>query len=191
VVVNRTVSGQKAGRADTKPTRAVDRRGDFGIGMSAGSYMSGYDGGGGYGDMGLGLTARFRPVESVGLEVAYSHSSQSWDDGTERINNPLQASVNLYAFPWTRVSPYATVGLTWNNRQINDTYYDESTGEFNVAQISDTQFGPHAGLGMEFALGDSAALNFEGRYVNYLDREEGDLSSGDAVQGTMGLSFYF
>lgn len=191
VVVNRTASGSNAGRADT-PTRAVNRAGDFGIGMRAGSYMSGYEGdSGGYGDMGLGLTARFRPVESVGLEVSYGHHSQSWEDGSERINNPLQASVNLYAFPWTRVSPYATVGLTWNQRQINDEYYDEVTQDYTVVSSEDTLFGPHAGLGLELALGDSAALNFEGRYVSYLNMAEDDLSAPNAVQGNMGLTFYF
>lgn len=191
VVVNRTVTGAKAGRHDTKPTRAVNRNGDFGIGLSAGSYMTGYENGGGYGDMGLGLTARFRPVEAIGLEVSYAHHSQSWDDGSERINNPLQTSVNVYAFPWTRVSPYATVGLTWNNRQINDDYYDDDSMEYTVVSQQDTLFGPHAGLGMEFAIGDSAALNFEGRYVSYLNMDDADISAPNAVQGTMGLSFYF
>lgn len=191
VVVNRTVTGNKAGRHDTKPTRAVNRNGDFGIGMRAGSYMTGYENGGGYGDMGLGLTARFRPVESIGLEVSYDHHSQSWDDGSERINNPLQASVNVYAFPWTRVSPYMTAGLTWNNRQINDDYYDDASMEYTVVSQQDTLFGPHAGLGMEFAIGDSAALNFEGRYISYLNQDDTDISAPNAVQGTMGLSFYF
>lgn len=191
VVVNRTISGAKAGRHDTAPTRAVDRNGDIGFGLRAGTYATGYEGGGGYSDLGLGLTARFRPVEAVGLELAYETHSQNFEDDSSRLNNPLQASVQLYAFPWTRVSPYATVGLTWNSREINDEYFDNVAYTYRTASTTETLFGPHAGLGLELALGDSAALNFEGRYISYLNLEEGDTSAPDAVQGTMGVNFYF
>ena len=191
VVVNRTVTGSRAGQADTTPTRAVDRDGDFAFGLRGGTYGSEYLGGGGYSDMGLGLTARFRPVEAVGLEVAYEHHSQNFEDDTERINNPLQTSVQVYAFPWTRVSPYATLGLTWNNRSITDDYYNAETRRNEIAQQEGTLFGPHAGLGLELALGDSAALNFEGRFINYVNVEEGDPTVPGAVQGTAGLNFYF
>ncbi len=191
VVVNRTVTGEKAGRADTAPTRAVNRDGDIGFGLRGGTYGTEYLGGGGYSDMGVGLTARFRPVEAVGLEVAYEHHSQNFEDDTERVNNPLQASVQVYAFPWTRVSPYATLGLTWNSRSITDSYYNNETFRYDVAQADDTLFGPHAGLGLELALGDSAALNFEGRYINYLNVTPEDVSAPGAVQGTAGLNFYF
>ena len=188
--VERTATGQNVGRTEA-PKRAVNRNGDFGFGLRAGSYMSGYDNGGGYGDMGLGINAEFRPVEAIGLAASWDHYNQSWEDGTQRINNPLQASVNLYAFPWSRVSPYGTVGLTWNSRQINDTYTDDFTGQTTVATVEDTLFGPHAGLGMQFAIGDNAALNFEGRFVNYLGVEVDDPSVPNAVQGSMGLNFYF
>ena len=191
VVVNRTVTGSKAGRSDTTPTRAIDRNGDFAFGLRGGTYGTEYLGGGGYSDAGIGLTARFRPVESIGLEVAYEHHSQNFEDDTERINNPLQTSVQVYAFPWTRVSPYATLGLTWNSRSLTDTYYNNETFSYDVAEAQDTLFGPHAGLGLELALGDSAALNFEGRYINYLNVEQDDVSAPAAVQGTAGVNFYF
>ncbi|MEL6341783.1 MAG: outer membrane beta-barrel protein [Myxococcota bacterium] len=191
VVVDRNVRGERVGRSDEMPNRKVDRNGDFGFGLRAGTYSSGYEGGGGYGDFGLGLTARFRPVEAVGLEFAYEHHSETFDENTERINNPLQASVQLYAFPWTRVSPYVTAGLTWNNRSVNDDYFDASVGQTRVAEETGTLFGPHGGLGLELAIGDNAALNIEGRMVGYLNQEPDDLSANTAVQGTMGLNFYF
>ena len=191
VVVNRSASGASSSQSTTKPTRAVNRDGDIAFGLRGGTYGTEYLGGGGYSDMGVGLTARFRPVESIGLEVAYEHHSQNFEDNTERINNPLQTSVQVYAFPWTRVSPYATLGLTWNNRTITDNYYNGETFRQEVAQADDTLFGPHAGLGLELALGDSAALNFEGRYINYLNVTQDDVSAPGAVQGTAGLNFYF
>ncbi|MDG1479236.1 MAG: outer membrane beta-barrel protein [Myxococcota bacterium] len=191
MVVNRSASGASSSQSTTKPTRAVNRDGDIAFGLRGGTYGTEYLGGGGYSDMGVGLTARFRPVESIGLEVAYEHHSQNFEDNTERINNPLQTSVQVYAFPWTRVSPYATLGLTWNNRTITDNYYNGETFRQEVAQADDTLFGPHAGLGLELALGDSAALNFEGRYINYLNVTQDDVSAPGAVQGTAGLNFYF
>ena len=190
-VVHRSSGGKvvhKQART-TEDTRAVDREGDFGIGLIGGSYMSGYDMGGGYGDMGLGLSAKLRPVESLGLELSYAVHDQSFEDDTERINRPLQASAQLYAFPWTRVSPYFTAGLTWNNRTINDTFYDGLVTREVTAE--DTLFGPHAGLGVEFAVGENAAINFEGRYIGFVDVDLDDPSAPSAMQGNMGLSFYF
>lgn len=170
-------------------TRAVDRDGDFAIGITGGSYMTGYDMGGGYGDMGLGLSAKLRPVEALGLELSYSVHDQNFEDDTERTNRPLQASAQLYAFPWTRVSPYISAGLTWNNRSIQDTFFDGFATREVTAE--DTLFGPHAGLGVELAVGENAAINFEGRYIGFVDVDLEDPSAPSAVQGNMGLSFYF
>ena len=89
------------------------------------------------------------------------------------------------------MSPYATLGLTWNSRSITDSYYNTESFSYDVAEAQDTLFGPHAGLGLELALGESAALNFEGRYINYLNVEQDDVSAPAAVQGTAGVNFYF
>jgi opacity protein-like surface antigen len=177
------------GHQVSEPTRALDRTNTFGVGLSAGSYNSGYKAGGGYGDMGIGLTATYRPVEAVGFEIAWTHYDQSWDENTDRIHEPVQASVNLYAFPWSRVSPYATLGVTQTGRDVQDTWFDGLTEQTTTTQ--QTVFGPHAGLGVEFAMGSTAALDLETRYISYLDVEEGDPSASSAVQGTMGLKFYF
>jgi len=173
----------------TKPSRAVDRNGDFSLGIIGGSYVSGYETGGGFGDMGLGITAEYRPLEAIGLELSTTLHDESWDDDTQRINRPTQASVNLYAFPWTRVSPYVTTGLTWNKRSVQDTFFDGLSDTTVVAE--DTLFGPHAGLGIEFALGENASINFDGTYTGFLNISDNDPTLPVAVQGTMGLNVYF
>jgi opacity protein-like surface antigen len=178
-----------SGHQVSEPTRALDRSNSFGVGLSAGSYNSGYRAGGAFGDMGIGLTATYRPVEAVGFEIAWTHYDQSWDESTDRIHEPVQASVNLYAFPWSRVSPYATLGVTQTGRDVQDTWFDGLTEQTTTTQ--QTVFGPHAGLGVEFAMGSTAALDLETRYISYLDVEEGDPSASSAIQGTMGLKFYF
>jgi opacity protein-like surface antigen len=185
VVVNQ---GGNAARGP-EPTRALDRSNSFGVGLSAGSYNSGYKGGGEFGDMGIGLSATYRPVEAVGFEIAWTHYDQSWDENTDRVHEAVQASVNLYAFPWTRVSPYVTLGVTQTGRDVQDTWFDGLTEQTTTSE--QTVFGPHAGLGVEFAMGSAAALDLEARYISYLDVEEGDPSASSAVQGTMGLKFYF
>lgn len=192
VVVQQSPSGGTQVVQDAPaPTRAVDRRGDFGIGVTGGSYMSGYEGGGGYGDLGLGLTARFRPVDAIGFEASWSHHAQNWNGLTERSNNPFQASAQLFAFPWTKVSPYVTTGLTWNNRQLADLWVNDDTGMQELTQRTDTQFGAHLGLGMEFAIGDSAALNLDARYIGWMNQDLEDPSAPGALQTNAGLVFYF
>ncbi len=173
----------------TTPSRAVDRNNSFSVGLRGGSYVSGYTDGGGYGDMGLGLSLAYRPVEAVGFDLTWMHHSDSWDENTERAQDPISASIELFAFPWTRVSPYGFVGLTVTPRAADDVY-PTRTGE-TIYKANDALFGPHAGLGIEFALGSSAALSFDGRYIGYVDRQEGDTAAPGALQGQMGLNFYF
>jgi hypothetical protein len=176
-------AGQRVKNAE--PTRAVDRNRSLSLGMRGGTYASGYERAGGYGDLGLGLALRYRPVEAVGLELSWMHHSDSFDEHSQRDQDPISASVQLFAFPWTRVSPYALVGLTVTPRSVED-----SLGAYEY-QAFDALAGPHAGLGLEFAVGEKASLNFEGRVVSYIDRQEDDIALPGAVQGTMGLNFYF
>ncbi|RME29076.1 MAG: hypothetical protein D6798_01030, partial [Deltaproteobacteria bacterium] len=171
------------------PSRAVDRNNSFSVGLRGGSYISGYDDGASYGDLGLGLSLSYRPVEAIGLDLTWMHHSDSWDETAERTQDPISASVELFAFPWTRVSPYAFVGLTSTPRAADDTYF-HGTEEVHY-QANDALFGPHAGLGIEFAVGQSASLSFDGRYIGYVDVHDGDTALPGALQGQMGLNFYF
>lgn len=172
------------------PERAVDRDDTLAIGLKAGSLLSGTETGQLYGDLGLGLMGRYRPAESVGLQLDLSHhAGESVFNGSSSVRNQTQVagSVALFAFPWTRVSPYALGGVTWNARSLHDEYYGvEST---TLVGVNDALWGLHGGLGLELALGDSFALDLEGRYVGWLDR--GPVDPLGAIQGTAGLTFHF
>lgn len=163
------------------PTRRVDRDGTMAIGLRSGALYSGYDDGYVYGDLGLGGTLRFRPEESLGLEVALTHHDQTWDEGSDRHQTVGQASAILYAFPWSRVSPYVLGGLTYTARSVDDC--DEP--------VTNAVWGPHAGAGIELAIGEDVALDLEARYISYLNAPSDDPTLPGAVQTTAGLVFHF
>jgi opacity protein-like surface antigen len=150
--------------------------------------MSGYGLGGEFSDFGLGVNARLRPVEGLGFELGYSVHDQNFESDTQRTTTILQPSVQVFAAPWSRVSPYASVGVTFAERAYNDTWsdgYDEYT-----SVVNDESFGPHAGIGLEIAIGENAAIDFEARAIGYLDNQEGGTVPG-AVQTTFGAQWYF
>jgi len=183
--------GVRAGRYQTSapmPSRAIDRNGAFSIGMTGGTYASGYDLGGEFSDFGMGVNARFRPVEGLGFEVAYSTHDDTFDSDTERTTKMLSPSVQVFLAPWTRFSPYASLGLTWTERSYNDTWTDGF--DQHHTSTTDGSFGPHVGVGLELALGQNAAINFEARALGYLDTQEDGTVPG-AVQTTVGANWYF
>jgi opacity protein-like surface antigen len=180
----------EAGTSDK--LRAVNRNGDLGIGVTTGSYMSTYRyGEGSYGDFGLGLSLTWRPHEAVGLEGAWTHHADTWDQdvSTERESDVWSGSMKLYAMPWTRVSPYLSLGVTGTEREYDDSYSDGFTTQ--TVTVDDTLIGPHAGLGVELAIGKSAALDFEGRFIGYANKVPADPSAPFAGQFTGGLKLYF
>jgi opacity protein-like surface antigen len=169
--------------------RAVNRKGSFSVGVRGGTYQSGYFNGGSYGDLSLGLAARYRPVEALGFELAWSHASDSWDEQAERQQDPLSASVEFFAFPWTRVSPYALAGVTAVPRAIADDY--RSFGQLQHADQHDTLFGPHTGVGIEFAVGKTASINLEARWNGFVGIDDDDPSLAGSAQLSSGVNFYF
>ena len=171
------------------PRRKIDRTDRFSLGLQGGQYLSSYDAGAGFADPGLGVSLGYRPVETVGLELSYTYFDQTFDGDTERQTSTLQPSVNLYAFPWTRVNPYLTVGGTMTRRAYEDTWNDGS-GE-QSATVMGTAYGPHAGLGLEIALGENVALDAKGTYISYMNVDGDDPNAPGALQGTVGLDFYF
>lgn len=189
VVVEHSRTGKSRAPASEEPSRAFDRSSSFAVGLKGGSFLSGYDDGGSYGDMGMGLTARFRPVEAVGFEASWMRHSQSWDAVSERSNSPFSVSAQLFAFPWARLSPFATAGLTWNRQTLNDTYFN-GLEEVTVTS-QETRFGPHVGLGMEFALGERAALDLEARYISDMNHDAEDPTRKGAMQASAGIVFHF
>lgn len=180
------VGPRSEARSSAAPERKVNHEGQFAVGVRAGSYISGYTNGASYGDFGLGIAARYRPIEPLGLELQWNYHDDTWAQGTERIQQPLSASVELFAVPWSKVNPYALAGLTLTNRNIQD-----DTGDRATVTSDASMWGPHVGLGIEFGLSDKTSLNFDGRWMGYLNRPEGDPAYPGAFQGNMGLNFYF
>jgi len=171
------------------PKRSVDRDDSFAVGLRMGNFVSGYEQGGAYADLGYGLTARYRPEESVGLELSLQHFDQTFDALSERSQTQLSGSVQMFAFPWKRVSPFAAVGLSSMSRELNDTMLDRGQ-EVTIAR-ADTVMGPHAGLGLELALGQSIALDFEARYTGYIGMDPLDDTLAGGFSTNAGLLFHF
>jgi hypothetical protein len=176
--------GQPAKDRSALPERAVDRNDTFSVGVQGGSYLTSYDLGAAFSDPGLGVSASYRPVETVGFELGYTYFDQTFDADSERQTATFQPSMNLYAVPWKRVSPYLNVGATMTRQN-----YQETIGGTDVS-VQDTGWGPHVGAGLELALGERAALDLRGQYVTNLSGGADQLSKG-ALQGTAGLNFYF
>ena len=167
-----------------KPLRAVDRSSSFSVGLRGGSYQGRGLDGQRHADNGLGVAARYRFVESLGVEVAWARHLDSWETDSTRTTEPLAVSGQLFAFPWSRVSPYLSAGYTWTDRSSS------------LQGASDRVKGPHGGLGLELAIGDSAAIGVEGRYSHYgqlesIENISNSYKRAGALQGTLGMNFYF
>jgi opacity protein-like surface antigen len=181
------VAGGSGGSAYVEPRidRAVDRYDTFSLGAKVGTTLGAYGGNNGtYSDTGIGVNARYRLAEPIGLELAYNYSANTDPDAPTRYTHMVQPSVQLFLFPWTRVSPYGTLGLTF------DTTYDADRGVNGQAQpVKDSAWGVHAGLGIEFAIGDNFALDIEARGIQYVEGHPDTLST--QLQTSVGLNYYF
>jgi hypothetical protein len=172
------------------PKRYVDRGNSFALGLKAGSLVSGTPNGDVYGDPGFGLVGQYRPAEDVALEMAVSHYGIALDPLNTRSQTQVAGSVDLFAFPWSRVSPYALAGVTWNSANMVDATYTGS-GYSTVNDVS-SQLGLHAGLGLELGLGKTASIDLEGRYVGWVsDSTPESPSAPGALQATAGLMIHF
>ncbi|MBN2800111.1 MAG: outer membrane beta-barrel protein [Deltaproteobacteria bacterium] len=163
------------------PDRHLNREDTLAVGLRLGTVYGGYDYGYAFGDAGIGLVVRARPVEAFGLEYAVTKYDQSFDSYSERVQAMHQASAVLYAFPWAKVSPYVLGGLTYTERSVD------------AAGLASEQglVGPHVGAGLEFALGDSLALDLDARYVSYLNVAPMDPTVPLALQTSAGLVIHF
>jgi hypothetical protein len=167
------------------PERTVSHAGDLTLGVRGASYTSGYKNGAPYSDLGLGVAARYRFVDALGLEVQWVYHDDSWSQGTQRIEQPLSASLQLFAVPWARVNPYLVAGLTVTQRNVQDkvgpTFVEE-----NRAAI-----GPHLGLGLDINLSEHSSLTLDGRYLAYANLDPNDAARAGALQGNLGVNFSF
>lgn len=103
-----------------------------------------------------GVQARFGLGNAVGLEGSIDYRKNDYAGDTEVIVYPVQASLLVYLAPEAPVSPYILGGGGWYHTRINigDDFHDTSY-----------RFGPHAGGGLEIALGPSLSLDGSYRYV--------------------------
>ncbi len=177
---------RREGEAKEAPKPQVERAGKFSLGVRGATYISDFYGEGrGYGDAGLGLAARYRIIDPLGIEAQWTYHDQSWSQETARIQQPLSLSAELFAFPWTKVNPYVLAGVTVTDRNIDQSL---STGTFETDQAL---WGPHGGVGLEFGVGKDVSLNFDARWIGYVNKDETDPAVPGAFQGNMGLNFYF
>ena len=181
-----TGQNEKIARRDM-PDRSLDRGGSLAVGMLGGAlFSSEADGSAVFGDPGAGLQARFRPVEFLGLQVAGQHSV-GWmgvEPGAPLRESTLgTASLQLFAFPWSHVSPFLTAGATMQDTDM--TLIGASDGD-----DAKTLWGPHAGLGLEIGIGKSVAIDLDGR-LNYLVNAKANGATPTAFTTNLGLMFHF
>ncbi len=170
------------------PDRAIDRDKTLAIGVMGGALLSATPGGSFYGDPGLGLVGRYRVAEPVALELGLAHHAASLDLDEKHSNTQVNGDVKLFAFPWTRVSPYALGGVTYNAMDIQEPI--ATGGGIGVLETADAQWGLDAGLGLELAMGNNFALDLQGKYIGWLDeRLEGEAPGAFQLGG--GLAFHF
>jgi hypothetical protein len=169
----------------TVPERTVSHAGDLTIGVRGASYASGYKNGAPYSDLGLGVAARYRFVDALGLEAQWVYHDESWSQGTQRIEQPLSASLQLFAMPWARVNPYLVAGVTVTQRNVQDKVGPTFVEENRAA------FGPHIGLGLDLNLSEHTSLTLDGRYLAYANLEPNDAARAGALQGNLGINFSF
>jgi opacity protein-like surface antigen len=168
------------------PAIFADRTGQFSLGLSAGSLVSGYESGTSFGDLGMGVVGSYRVAPGLALEASLS---QFRDDGGERVSTPLSMGVQALAFPTSRVNPYVSAGVSFTGRNFDDTFCD---GEEYVDFVTrDTLFGPYGGLGVELALAPNATLDLEGRLNTAMNLGVDDPTVPVSFQGLVGMNFYF
>jgi len=119
-------------------------------------------GGGGFGDAGLGVAARYARSRPWGSKCPWMHHDQTWDEGSERVYQPPPGlGAALRHALRTKVNPYVLAGVTVTGRHVEDRL-----GPTVVSEDS-TLWGPHAGVGLELGVGRKASINFDVRYTGY------------------------
>jgi hypothetical protein len=169
----------------------IDRRNKAAIGIRTGSLVGGYRGADAesvYGDLSLGLDARWR-LGPLGIDVGLLHADQAWHRGTTRSQTMLSGSAMLFFAPQRRLQPFFDVGLTANAYKLDDDLGVD--GKTVWVTRKGVGVGPHLGLGLELALGRSLALSGELRVVHYLNLPRSDWPVGTQLQATLGMLVHF
>ena len=150
------------------PLRHVNRTSSLGVGVVAGSSIASELPGV---EAGYGLVARIRTVEALGFEASWMRYGEL--AGEEHAYDTASLSGQLFAYPWSRVSPFVSAGATASGDLLG-------AGESYLA--------PHVGLGVELGIGDSIAFDLEARGVAM---DGGAPASSSMLQGNAGVVVYF
>lgn len=130
----------------------------------------------------------------VGLEVALDHHSESLEALNQKVTEiPIQTSL-LLRMGSGRVSPFLLGGPGWYRRKVEAL---DSTSDLSV---STTEFGWHAGIGLEVLASKHLGVHGDYRYT-FLDFHNGGggglLGLGKVLPGhrgsmwTLGATVYF
>lgn len=107
-----------------------------------------------------------------GLEVSLDRHSESFDLLNQKVTEtPIQASL-LLRLGGNRVAPYLLGGPGWYKRKVEPI---EGPDDVDIA-IDETEFGWHAGGGLEILLGRHFGIHGDYRYtfLDFGDDDEGD-----------------
>lgn len=157
----------------------------FGIGARAGFYdaRDGDDG-----TFTGGVQARLRLLPFFAVEGSVDYHQADFSNGTVQVRTfPVMVSGLLYFFPNAGLSPYLLGGVGWHFQDV----------EFqNDGTTRSSQFGAHAGGGIDIPIGRHVTLNADVRYIflnfdDEIEAQAGEALSADSVAGTLGLTFYF
>lgn len=165
----------------------------YSLGVTAGAYSGTYYADGAvYNDPGLRFSLSYRnaPVLGAELSIGLFGTNMRYDGmGSDvRSDIPIQMSAVLHAFPRYPIQPYFLFGATGDVRT-----YRKYDGIDYGSLYSEFRVGPHAGIGIEFLVGQNMSITVDGRSVYYtlIDRRsEGQTFQNDVV-ATGGLNFYF
>jgi len=130
--------------------------------------------------------------QRTGLELAMDRHSESLELVNQKVTEtPIQASI-LLRMASGRVSPFLLGGPGWYRRKVEAL---DTPGELSVTT---TEFGWHAGIGLEVLAGKHFGFHGDYRYT-FLDfhRDDGGGLIGRVLPGhrgsmwTLGATFYF
>lgn len=131
----------------------------------------------------------------LGLELAMDRHSETFESLNQKIvETPIQASV-LLRFGGGSVSPFLLGGPGWYKRRV-----EAVDGEAD-SDVSTTEFGWHAGGGLEIKLGRRLGIHGDYRYT-FLDFGDDEEDEDEGIVGsllpghrgsmwTVGATFYF
>lgn len=153
-----------SGGVSPKAKKKLDRSHTLAVGVRGGSLFGGYEAGEMFVDPGIGLAVRYRPEAAVGLEIsAIRFDPTAFLDDSPRVHALWDGSVEYFFAAKSPVSPYVLGGVTYTARRFDDEF--RADGRTGTLRARDANWGPHAGAGLEIALGRSVAIDLEGRYT--------------------------